>query len=78
VSLRWNPSTSTVAGYNVYRSSAPGGPYARINPVVAASTNYQDSSVQGGKTYYYVSTAVSTGGIESKYSGQFQAAIPTP
>lgn len=78
VSLRWNAGTSAVAGYNVYRSSTAGGPYAKINPVVAAGTNYVDSSVQGGKTYYYVSTAVGTGGIESKYSGQLQVAIPTP
>jgi hypothetical protein len=78
VSLRWNPSTSVVAGYNVYRSLTAGGPYARINPVVAVSTNYLDSSVQSGKTYYYVSTAVSTGGIESKYSSPSQATIPSP
>jgi hypothetical protein len=78
VSLRWNPSTSVVAGYNVYRSLTSGGPYARINPVVAASNNYLDSSVQIGKTYYYFSTAVSVSGIESKYSSPSQATIPSP
>jgi hypothetical protein len=78
VSLRWTPSTSAVVGYNVYRGSTPSGPYAKINPVLNASTNYVDGSVQGGTTYYYVSTAISASGAESKYSNQLQAAIPSP
>ena len=78
VSLRWSPSTSNVVGYNVYRSSVPGGPYTKINPVLTPGTSYVDSSVQGGKTYYYVSTAIEPGGTESKYSNQMQAVIPSP
>jgi HYDIN/CFA65/VesB-like, Ig-like domain/Abnormal spindle-like microcephaly-assoc'd, ASPM-SPD-2-Hydin len=78
VSLRWNPSTSAVVGYNVYRSSTSGGPYTKVNPILEASTNYVDSSVLGGKTYYYVSTAVKSGGAESQYSNQMQAVIPSP
>jgi hypothetical protein len=78
VSLGWNASTSAVVGYNVYRGSTSGGPYARINPVLGAGTNYLDNSVQGGKTYYYVSTAVGTSGVESGYSTQIRAIIPSP
>ncbi len=78
VSLRWTASPSPVAGYNVYRGSTPGGPYAKINPVVTAGTNYVDSSVQAGATYYYVSTAITAGGLESQYSAPSQAAIPSP
>ena len=78
VSLRWSPSTSDVVGYNIYRGSVPGGPYTKINPVLTPSTSYVDSSVQGGKTYYYVSTAIEPGGTESKYSNQMQAVIPSP
>jgi len=78
VSLGWNASTSAVVGYNVYRGSTSGGPYARINPVLGAGTNYLDNSVQGGKTYYYVSTAVGATGVESGYSTQIRAIIPSP
>jgi hypothetical protein len=78
VSLRWSPSTSSAQGYNVYRSSQPGGPYTKINPVINPTTNYQDGAVQGGATYYYVSTAIGTSGAESKYSNQIQAVIPSP
>lgn len=78
VSLSWDASTSSVVGYNVYRGSATGGPYAKINSGLNASTNYTDNSVQAGLTYYYVTTAVDGSGLESGYSNQVQAVIPTP
>ena len=78
VGLHWNPSTSAVVGYNVYRSATSGGPYTKITPILDVSTSYVDITVQGGKTYYYVSTAVDTRSVESKYSNQLQAVIPSP
>jgi len=77
VALSWNASPSQVAGYNVYRGTVNGGPYAKINSNLDASTNYTDSSVQSGQTYYYVTTAVDSHGTESSYSNQAQAAIPS-
>jgi hypothetical protein len=78
VTLSWNPSTSTVAGYNVYRSGTMGGPYAKLNASTDSSTNYTDSSVQGGNSYFYVTTATGTDGVESTYSNEVSAAVPTP
>jgi Abnormal spindle-like microcephaly-assoc'd, ASPM-SPD-2-Hydin len=78
VSLSWNASTSSVVGYHVYRGSVTGGPYTEIDSVLNASTNYVDNSVQAGQTYYYVATAVDGSGVESGYSNQVKAAIPTP
>jgi centrosomal CEP192-like protein/HYDIN/CFA65/VesB family protein len=78
VSLSWSASTSGVVGYNVYRGSVTGGPYTKINSVLSASTNYADNSVQAGQTYFYVTTAVNGSGLESGYSNQVKAAIPTP
>jgi hypothetical protein len=77
VSLSWGASTSVV-GYNVYRGGTSGGPYTKINSALDASTNYTDSSVQAGQTYYYVTTAVNSSGTESAYSNQVQAVIPSP
>jgi hypothetical protein len=77
VSLSWDPAT-TVVGYNVYRGSQPGGPYARINPVLNASTSFTDGSVQGGQNYYYVTTSVDSAGAHSSYSNEIHAVIPTP
>ena len=78
VDLSWAPSTSSVVGYNIYRGSKSGGPYSKINSVLDASTSYTDSSVQAGTTYFYVSTAVDGNGMESGFSNQVQAVIPTP
>jgi hypothetical protein len=78
VSLNWDPSTSVVVGYNVYRGAVSGGPYTKINSAVDPATTYMDGSVLGGSTYYYVTTAVDSSGSESSYSNQVQATIPTP
>jgi len=76
VSLSWSPSNSTVTGYNIYRGTISGGPYAKINPAVDALTTYADGTVQSGQTYYYVTTAVDSSGVESTYSNQVTAQIP--
>lgn len=78
VDLSWNPSTSAVVGYNLYRGSQSGGPYTRINSSLNAGTTYTDNGVQAGQTYYYVATAVDGGGVESGYSMPVQAVIPSP
>jgi hypothetical protein len=76
VALSWNPSTSQVIGYNVYRGKASGGPYGKLNSSVDPSTAYTDSTVQNGSTYYYVTTAVNSQGQESTYSNEAQAVVP--
>jgi hypothetical protein len=78
VTLSWNPSVDEVAGYNVYRSGAHGGPYNKLNSALQPTTQYDDDAVSPGQTYYYVSTAVTEGGKESVYSNEAQAVIPTP
>ena len=76
VSLTWNPSTSTVAGYNLYRGTQSGGPYLRMNSTLLSSTSYDDSGVQSGRNYFYVSTAVDASSNESAFSNEATAAIP--
>jgi hypothetical protein len=76
VSLSWTPSTSTVAGYNVYRSEVSGGPYSRLDSSIVAADSYTDSTVQAGLTYYYVLTSVTSAGVESADSTQTAATIP--
>jgi hypothetical protein len=77
VSLNWQASTSgNVSGYKVYRGTTSGGPYALVSSL-GLVTSYTDSNVQSGQSYYYVTTAVSSG-TESVYSNQAQAVIPVP
>jgi len=79
VTLNWIASTSTVAGYNVYRGTTSGGPYSILNSsLVTGSTAYTDSTVASGQTYYYVTTAVDASNNQSAYSNEAQAVVPYP
>lgn len=79
VTLNWTASTSSgISGYNVYSSMSSGGPYTKLNSTLVTSTTYTDSTAQAGDTYYYVTTAVDSGGVESSYSNQATAAVPSP
>jgi Abnormal spindle-like microcephaly-assoc'd, ASPM-SPD-2-Hydin len=78
VSLSWTASTSTVAGYNVYRGGQSGGPYTLLNSALLGGETYVDSTAQAGQTYFYVTTAVNSADVESQYSNQVQAAVPSP
>src|SRR6266704_3049841 len=76
VGLSWDPSSSPVVGYNVYRGTHSGGPYQRLNPSPQPDTSYTDASVQSGVTYFYVATAVGTDLVESRHSNETSATIP--
>jgi ASPM-SPD-2-Hydin domain-containing protein/centrosomal CEP192-like protein/HYDIN/CFA65/VesB family protein len=76
VALNWGASSSSVAGYNVYRSSVSGSSYAKVNSSPIGGVSYTDSNVQSGQTYYYVATSVDANGIESVYSNEVPAIVP--
>ena len=57
---------NALTGYNVYRSTNPGGPYTRIASGLTRRY-YRDEPVTNGVTYYYVVAAVYTEG-EGRYS----------
>lgn len=78
VDLVWNASTSAVSGYNVYRGTQTGGPYAKLNSALLGTLQFTDSSVQSGRTYVYVIRAVDSQGRESANSNEVTALIPTP
>jgi hypothetical protein len=78
VGLSWSPGDSNVIGYNLYRGTASGGPFQKINSALDASTNYADNTVTSGATYYYVATEVNAQNEESGYSNVVKAVIPSP
>src|SRR5579859_3078041 len=75
VNLSWSPSTSQVAGYNIYRGAAPGA-YSKINTSLDPNAAFTDSTVASGTTYYYAATAVDSSGQESSYSAPVQVVVP--
>ena len=77
VTLTWKASTSTVAGYNVYRSTVKGRDYVKINvALVTGQTSYKDETVQSGTTYYYVTRAVDAKGKASADSNVTTVVVP--
>jgi fibronectin type 3 domain-containing protein len=77
--LSWSASNSAnVNGYNVYRATSSGGPYAKLNTSLVGGTGYVSSNVASGQTYYYVATAVNSSNSESGYSPEAAVKIPTP
>ena len=68
-------------GYNFYRGTVKGGPYAVVGPNQSTCA-FTDTTVQFGTTYYYVATSLNIVGCpqgqacESCYSNEAQAVIP--
>ena len=73
VKLTWfQDDYPTVAGYNLYKSTAKDGLYTKVNIHLLNydETEYLDKEVEPGVTYYYNFTVVLTDMSESKPSGK--------
>ena len=75
VALTWNASAGA-ASYNVKRATVSGGPYTAIATGIAA-TSFTDTTAANGVSYFYVVSAVSTGG-ESANSNEASATPAAP
>lgn len=62
-------------GFNFFRSSTSGGPYAVLNALPVEVPAFTDMTVTAGTTYYYVATAVDAYG-ESPYSAESAITVP--
>ena len=73
VQLTWfQDDYPTIAGYNLYKSTAKDGQYIKVNKSLVAYdvTEYLDQEVEPGVTYYYNFTVVLSDMSESKPSGK--------
>jgi hypothetical protein len=74
VSLSW--AASGAASFNLKRATNGGGPFTTLAAGIAG-TNYTDTAVTNGSTYYYVVTAINGYG-ESTNSSVAAASVPFP
>ncbi|MFD0893953.1 fibronectin type III domain-containing protein [Luteolibacter ambystomatis] len=63
VALKWTDRLSTEAGFVLSRSTNASGPGATTIPLPANATTWEDTTVAGGTTYYYVIKAVDSKGV---------------
>jgi hypothetical protein len=67
VKLTWNPSSDTVLGYHVYRSTNAAGPFTRLNGSLITDTNYIDPEV-GTNVYMVRAVKLEVSGSGSYYN----------
>lgn len=66
IDLKWKANTEeSLAGYYIYRSDSPAGPFEKLNPVVHAVHLFSDFLGQNNLTHYYYVTAVTQNYDES-------------
>ncbi|UCE39405.1 MAG: PQQ-binding-like beta-propeller repeat protein [Thermoplasmata archaeon] len=59
LSLTWNPNTDAdLAGYNIYRSTTNGTGYEKVNTELVTETQFPNTGLINGVTYYFYITAV--------------------
>ena len=77
VTVTWETASEVdAAGFRLYRSSAPDGPFeivtpelipAEGDPLTGASYSYQDRDVRWGRRYYYQLEEVTLDGSVNRY-----------
>jgi hypothetical protein len=72
ITLSWDPS-SGADSYTVQRGTTDGGPYDTSFTVPGTQTNYLDTPLTNGTTYYYVVIALADGEQNSDPSNQASA-----
>jgi predicted phage tail protein len=77
IDLNWTTSAGVVDGYHIERSLTPGSGFAAVDTVAGAATAFQDTSLEGGTTYYYRVRARNVSGF-SDYSAEASATTPVP
>jgi len=77
VVVEWSTASELdTAGFNLYRSDSPDGPFARVNqdlipassdPLIGGSYRFTDTEVVAGHTYYYQLEDVEIGGTTTRH-----------
>lgn len=79
VDVNWTAnSESSLAGYNLYRSTTSGSGFSKVNASLLSSSSYTDNDVAEATTYYYQVSAVDTAGNETLLSSEASATTDSP
>lgn len=75
ITLNWLPVITESVSYNIYYSTVAGTGYAKLNTEPVLNESHQ-TRLPGGKTYYFVVTAVDEVENESGYSNEASISPP--
>ena len=79
VTLDWADGAETdLAGYDVFRGTAPGGPYTKLTPVPTPHSTYADRTPPAEGTTVYVVRAIDSTGNVSAPGAEVAPSAPTP
>jgi hypothetical protein len=78
ISLAWDASPGTVAGYKVYYGTSPNPHLTGTSVNVGSQTTASIPSLTSGVTYYFSVTAYSAGGLESVPSNEVSGMATAP
>jgi hypothetical protein len=77
VTVEWTTASEVDhAGFNLYRSESPAGPWVKLNPqpippagdpIVGGKYSYVDDTVEPGRTYYYQLEDVALNGATTSH-----------
>ncbi len=76
VTLSWQPSTSSVVGYLVFRGASAGS-LNPLNSSPVSSTSFTDTSVVTGQTYVYAVKSAGSGAMVSGFSNSVTVTVPS-
>ena len=65
VTLNWQDTATNATGFQIFRSTSAGGPFAAVGTVVAGKTTFNDSTLTAATTYYYQVDAINNYGSSS-------------
>lgn len=87
VVIQWQTASEVnTAGFNVYRSESPAGPYAKLNerlippsanPLSGGTYRYEDVTATPGQTFYYQLEDVELNGVATRHD-PIVTAVPQP
>jgi len=89
VTINWETASEVnTAGFNIYRSESPDGPWEKINkelippsedPVRGGKYQFEDTHAEPGKTYYYQLEEVELTGKTTRFDPiQLESKRPLP
>lgn len=71
INLTWQDNGTNETGYEIYRATTQGGPFAIVGTVGAGVTSYGDSSCSPATTYYYQVKAIGQYGSSASFPATY-------